>query len=126
LQNEPLICGNLDAELTYLIPDGTLINFPLLCKELENGVYFSIKKDHEACEKIRIENYQYFRFNVKYKGPKLVMDKTKLYLLYKGNNVLFSGDDVTFDTFTSLELPFGYFYKTQLAPFIVRNVTNLW
>jgi len=54
------------------------------------------------------------------------MNKTKLYLLYKGYNVLFTGDDVRHDNFTSLELPFGNFYKTQLAPFIVKNVTNLW
>jgi hypothetical protein len=54
------------------------------------------------------------------------MTKTKLYLLYKGKNVLFTGDAVHFDSFTSLELPFGNFYKTQIAPFIIRNVTNLW
>lgn len=54
------------------------------------------------------------------------MTRSKLYILYKGNNVLFTGDDVEYTKFTSLELQFGNFYKSQIAPFIIRNVSNLW
>jgi hypothetical protein len=54
------------------------------------------------------------------------MNRTKLYILYKGNNVLFTGDSVKFTDFSSLELKFGSFYKSQIAPFIISNVTNLW
>ncbi len=89
-------------------------------------MYYTIVRDEKTFSSIRIENYQYFRLNIRYVGPELVMDKTKLYLLYKGNNVLFTGDNVQRDAFTSLELPFGNFYKTQLSPFIIKSVSNLW
>ena len=75
---------------------------------------------------IIIENYQYFRLDVNYTGSDLVMKRSKLYLLYKGNNVLFNGDGVQHLEFTSLELPFGTFYKTQISPFMIKNVSNLW
>jgi hypothetical protein len=61
-----------------------------------------------------------------YNGGDFAEPKTKLYLLYKGNNILFTGDNIQFTPFTSLELPFGSFYKTQLSPFLLRNVSNLW
>jgi hypothetical protein len=98
--------------MTYLIPNGTLLNFTLTCSEFEDGLYYKVIRDQALFSSIRIENYQYFRIAIKYKGPDLVMNQTKLYLLYKGNNVLFTGDDITFDSFTSLGLPFGNFYKT--------------
>ena len=116
----------MQSEMTYLIPNGTMLNFTLICSENEDGLYYSMVRDKALFKTIIIENYQYFRINIKYVGTGLVMDKTKFYLLYKGNNVLFTGDNINFDSFTSLELPFGSFYKTQLAPFIVKNVTNLW
>ena len=104
----------MQSEMTYLIPNGTMLNFTLICSENEDGLYYSMVRDKALFQTIRIENYQYFRINIKYVGTGLVMDKTKFYLLYKGNNVLFTGDNINFDSFTSLELPFEVFIRLSL------------
>jgi hypothetical protein len=85
----------------------------MTCREKADYLYFKIK-DHndELYGTVRIENLQYFRLEITYIGDPLVMKRSKLYLLYKGNNVLFTGDEVVHSNFTSLELQFGYFYKT--------------
>lgn len=85
----------------------------MACREEADSLYFKIK-DHndELYGTVQIENYQYFRLEITYIGEELVMKRSKLYLLYKGNNVLYTGDDVEHAKFTSLELQFGYFYKT--------------
>lgn len=73
-----------------------------------------------------ITNAQYFRLDFVYIGEEFIYHKTKLYMLYKGNNILFTGDNIEKQSFTSLELPFGSFYKTQMSPFLLRNLTSLW
>lgn len=87
---------------------------------------FTIPKENQLYKEIEISNMQYFRLNIDYTGTNFVEDKTKLYLLYKGKNLLFTGDNIVSTDFTSLELPFGTFYKTQMSPFMLRNVSNLW
>ncbi len=56
LQNEPLICDNLQSEMTYLIPNGTLLNFTLSCSEFEEGLYYKVIMDQALFSSIRIEN----------------------------------------------------------------------
>jgi len=66
LENEPLACENLQSEMTYLIPNGTLLNFTLACTEFEDSLYYTVIRDKELLSSIRIENYQYFRIAIKY------------------------------------------------------------
>lgn len=47
-----------------------------------------------------------------------------LYLLYSGDNYYFTGTDMQDTYFTSLELPFGGFYKTQISPVLYSRLTN--
>jgi hypothetical protein len=54
------------------------------------------------------------------------MNRSNFYIIYKGNNVLFTGADIVRYPYSSPDLQFGYFYKAQIDPFIVRNVSNLW
>ena len=51
---------------------------------------------------------------------------TKLYLLYSGQNFYFTGKQKLNLWFTSLELPFGGFYKTQIAPFFTTKPYSNW
>ena len=43
--------------MTYLIPNGTLLNFTLKCSEFEDGLYYKAIKDVDLFSTIRIENY---------------------------------------------------------------------
>lgn len=76
-------------------------------------------------DSVIIANEQYFQLNLRYLGPPLATPHAKLYLLYKGKSILFDGEDVTPIDFTSIDLPFGALYETQLSPFVVRNVSSL-
>jgi hypothetical protein len=38
--------------------------------------------------------------------------------MYNGNSVRFTGNSVINDTYGSIELPFGFYYKAQIEPFI--------
>ena len=40
--------------------------------------------------------------------------------------MIFSGEGVVTQPYSSLDLPFGYFYKTQIAPMIVSELKDLW
>ena len=66
LQNEPLVCDNIHSEMTYLIPNGTLLNFTLSCSEFEDGLFYNVIRDKALFSSIRIENLQYFRIAIKY------------------------------------------------------------
>ena len=54
LENEPLVCENIESEMTYLIPDGTLLNFTLTCSEYEDGLNYKIIRDQALFSSIRI------------------------------------------------------------------------
>lgn len=41
-------------------------------------------------------------------------------------NYYFTGKDLLPLWFSSLELPFGKFYKAQIAPFITHTLTSVW
>ena len=73
-----------------------------------------------------IENSQYVHLDIKYHGDPLVIPGSQLYLLYAGNNYFFTGKKIQQIWFTSLELPFGHFYKTQISPFFKDELKNLW
>lgn len=74
-----------------------------------------------------IENSQYTSINVAYTSTnQFAIPGTKLYLLYNGVSSYFTGKEVDAIPFSSLELPFGRFYKTQLSPFYEDSLTNLW
>lgn len=77
-----------------------------------DNLYYSIIPGNPVYDQILISNLQYFRLNMVYLGKPLVANKSRLYLLLKGNNVLFNGNGVQFTSFTSLELPFGTYYKS--------------
>ena len=126
LNNEPLDCTVVQASLLYYqANEKDPINMKMSCIEISEALFYYIQPD-EAYDTIRISNSQYFKLQFTYIGPDFVEPKTKLYLLYKGKNILFTGDNIVDTDFTSLELPFGSFYKTQMSPFLLRNVTNLW
>lgn len=84
-------------------------------------IYFS-----DSENQLYLDNSQYVRLDVKYNGDRLVVPGSKLYFLYGGNNYFFTGKQITQIWFTSLELPFGKFYKTQISPFYEDNLFNLW
>ena len=93
--NEPLSCSQFQYTLSYMIPDGTPpINMPLKCVEINEALMYSIPANPEVFDNIILENLQYFRLDVAYTGTPLVNPYSKLYLLYKGNNVIFNGADV--------------------------------
>lgn len=64
--------------------------------------------------------------DINYHGEPLVIPGSQLYLLYAGNNYFFTGKKIQQIWFTSLELPFGHFYKTQISPFFKDELKNLW
>jgi hypothetical protein len=126
LVNQPLACSQFNATLQYMIPNGSApLPVPMTCQEVSNALMYDVPIT-SVYESVIIENMQYFKLDINYIGSPLISPHSKLYLLYKGNNILFDGENVTPIDFTSLELPFGSFYKTQLSPFVVRNVSNLW
>ena len=82
-----------------------MLTFDMKCWEEVGSLYYKIREHKDALySTVTIENYQYFRLELKYIGDPLVMKRSKLYLLYKGNNVLYTGDAVEHTKFTSLEL----------------------
>jgi hypothetical protein len=64
------------------------------CEEESEALFYSIPVTMKVYDDIIIENYQYFRLDINFTGSPLVVQRSKLYLLYKGNNVLFNGDGV--------------------------------
>lgn len=46
--------------------------------------------------------------------------------MYAGRNYEFSGTEFFPLRFSSLDLPFGTFYKTQLLPAITHQQTSIW
>ena len=66
------------------------------------------------------------RLEARYLGEPLIIPGTKLYLLYSGESYYFTGLAITPQWFTSLELSFGKFYKTQISPFYKNVLNNLW
>ena len=64
--------------------------------------------------------------DVLYKGATFIVDGTKLYLTYSGQNYYFTGQKNVPIWFTSIELEFGKFYKTQLAPYFTKQPDTLW
>lgn len=73
-----------------------------------------------------MENSQYMRLDIKYIGEPLIIPGSELFLLYSGRDYYFTGKQIENIWFTSLELSFGKFYKTQISPFIEDNVDGLY
>lgn len=76
-------------------------------------------------DSIQIENAQYFRLEIALRDDismPLVIQQAKFYLSYTGNDVRFTGTNVEKPGYQSLDLPFGFFYKTQIAPFVIRTI----
>jgi len=58
LENEPLSCDQFESAFDYLIPNGTMINMPLACREESRNLFFKVKNHlHPIMDKIIIENY---------------------------------------------------------------------
>jgi hypothetical protein len=62
---------------------------------------------------------------VNYTGKPFILDGTKLYFYYSGQNFYFSDLQNIPVWFNSLDLEFGKFYKTQIAPYFTSE-RNLW
>ena len=54
------------------------------------------------------------------------MTRSNLFVRYKGNNVPFTGVDINPQPYASLDPQYGYLYKAQIDPFIIRNVSSPW
>ena len=73
-----------------------------------------------------IINDEFFRLYLSYVGDEFLIAGTKLYFLYQGTSYFFTGTDLTYSGFTSLDLEMGKFYKTQIAPLIDKTMPNPW
>lgn len=127
LLHEPLACENVKFDLSYVMPLTTdpPKSIGWVCTEVNGALNFTISFGPEA-DLINLDNSQYVRLDVAFEGTPLVIPGSKLYLLYGGNNYFFTGKQITQIWFSSLELPFGHFYKTQISPFYEYNQFNLW
>ena len=77
---------------------------------------------------LTIENSHYFFLDIRVLQPPAgnSSNYTKFYLGYSGRDVSYSGLNIARKDYHSPVLPFGAFYKTQVAPFIVRTIENVW
>jgi hypothetical protein len=130
LMHEPLACENINVSAFYNVPtDKTSTRLPITtgCNEINGALNYTIVLKHTPGEQeLYIENSQYISLDATYNGNGFIVNDTKLYFLYSGRNYYFTGKENLQLWFTSLELEFGSFYKTQLAPFFTKQPYNLW
>lgn len=109
------------------MPNSTIAPTPInnICREVNGALNFTLNFTTSA-DQILLDNSQYVRVDVNYTGDALVIPGTKLYFLYGGQNYFFTGVRIQKQWFSSLELPFGSFCKTQISPFYENNLENLW
>lgn len=127
LMHQPLACSQVDFNITYNRPENSTeppLNIGDTCREVDDSLNYTI--DLSNSTGIYLANLQYVRIDAKYKGQPLVIPGTRLYLLYAGQSYYFTGLALTPQWFTSLELEFGSFYKTQISPFYKDELNNLW
>ena len=127
LMHQPLACSQMEFMITYNRPENSTeppIRIRDSCREIDDSLNYTI--DFTNNSHIYLSNLQYVRIDAKYNGQPLVIPGTRLYLLYSGQSYYFTGLAVTPQWFTSLELEFGYFYKTQISPFYKNVLNNLW
>lgn len=98
---------------------------PILCTEINKALKLTLGHNN-VYDTITIQNDQFFRLRVSYSGDPFEINGTMLYLLYSGNNYFFTGRDMQPIYFTSLEMPFGSFYKTQINPVYYSKLSSLW
>ncbi len=115
--------------MNYKLPKAeseSLHLLPFTCRETNGKLNLTLSADDIWSKSLKIENSQYLSLDITYKGRELVIPGSKLYFLYAGNNYYFTGKQIQQIWFTSLELPFGHFYKTQISPFFKDELKNLW
>jgi hypothetical protein len=78
----------------------------------------SIKLNETDFKNLIINNSQYFYLELNYSQKTSRSKFVKPYFRYNGNSVRFTGNKVVKEDYGSIELPFGYFYKAQIEPFI--------
>lgn len=96
------------------------------CRSTSKNLAYNIISNDTLYRSIILDKFQKFYLQIDYKGPPLKSQYSKLYLLYKGNSTVFNGSNLIDSPFTSVELPFSAYYKTQLHPLLINNLTNLW
>ncbi|TNV78987.1 hypothetical protein FGO68_gene10188 [Halteria grandinella] len=125
---QQLTCRQFAFELKYMEPVSVAVNgVEIACRENDWGeLEYGVVRGTEL-ETMIIENTQYFSLSIHFLGtPPPSPSHSKLYLSYTGKDVFFSGLDVQTLPYKSKDLPFGYFYKTQIAPFWIKDVRNVW
>jgi hypothetical protein len=72
-----------------------------------------------------IENSQYFYLSITSLAHRN-QNLTKYYLGYTGKDVSYSGLNLERNDYKSPVLAFGAYYKTQIAPILVKTIENVW
>ena len=71
-----------------------------------------MKVDENNYKNLIINNSQYFYLELNFTKTKPDYTKfVKPYFMYNGNSVRFTGNSIMNDTYGSIELPFGNYYK---------------
>ena len=105
MQRENLVCGDVAFTIDYWFTDRSLPpkSFLTTCSEVNGLLTYKIIQDSEFSN-IKTENLQYYDLRAKYIGEPLTLPDTFLYLLYSGNDYIFTGVDLESTTFSSLDL----------------------
>ena len=126
----PLECENIEFEMSYMMQTEEMgaVKIAHTCSESNGVLMFEIVENSTLFESIRVHNDQFLRLMITYKGEDLqsAIPGARLYLLYYGQSYYFTGKVYREIRFTSLDLPFGSFYTTQLAPIRYMTLASLW
>lgn len=125
-----LSCTSFAAKLKYNIPDlgnhtSAVVDIPLSCTKDSILLHYSIGTLPDWLAALRIDNSQYFYLDIRVLQP-ANRNFTKFYMGYTGRDVSYSVLNIARKDYHSPVLPFGAFYKTQIAPFIVKTIENVW
>ena len=118
----------MDLQLYYNIPMGADLKRVWIqyeCREVNGYLNYTLFPDSTANNFI-IENTQYLHLEFIYRGEPLIIPGSQLYFIYVGQNYFFTGKEINKIPFRSMPLPFGFFYKSQISPFIKDELKNLW
>ncbi|TNV78901.1 hypothetical protein FGO68_gene724 [Halteria grandinella] len=123
----PLSCDQCLYNILYFYSREPPLNFQLNanCIEKEGILFFDLMVEGNENKATVLENMQYLDVQITYsKIPNTWPQGTFLYFIYKGSSRYFSGREINQQDFSSLDLQFGNFYKTQVMPFILDTLEN--
>ena len=74
---------------------------------------------------INNDQYFYLELNFSLSDTTQYSEFVKPYFLYSGESWRFTGNSIVNESYGSIELPFGYFYKAQIEP-LIKSKYSVW